>query len=138
MRAFAVVSVFAMTGVLFAQVVLTPVNQDALLMSNNTNVFSLSNATQIVSCLKLGMAQTNVDRHMNAHGMTNRGSLSLDRGACRVGLKRTALPVYANAEVERPRRSFLRRDSCGHLRRFFVSGVSRGRFQRRTETRAPT
>jgi hypothetical protein len=80
MRAFAVISVFAMTGVLLAQVVLTPVNRDALLMSSNTNVFSLSNATQIVSCLKLGMAQTNVDKHMNAHGMTNRGRLSLDRG----------------------------------------------------------
>ena len=26
------------------------------------------------------MAQTNVDRYMNAHGMTNFGGLSLDRG----------------------------------------------------------
>src|SRR5437899_9374993 len=80
MRTLAVISVLAMSGVLLAQVVLTPVNQGALLMSSNTNVFSLSNATRIVSGLKLGMAQTNVDRHMNAHGMTNRGGLSLDRG----------------------------------------------------------
>lgn len=80
MRALAFVSVLAMSGVLLAQVVLTPVNQGALLVSGNTNVFSLSNATQIVSGLKLGMAQTNVDRYLNAHGITNRGGLSLDRG----------------------------------------------------------
>src|SRR6267142_4868118 len=80
MRALAVISVFAMSGVLLAQVVLTPVNQGALLVSGNTNVFSLSNATQIVSGLKLGMAQTNADSYLNAHGMTNRISLSLDRG----------------------------------------------------------
>lgn len=66
-----------MSGLLLAQVVLTPVNQDALLVSSNTNVFSLSNATRIVSGLRLGMAQTNVDRHMNAHGMTNKGGLTL-------------------------------------------------------------
>jgi len=80
MRALAFISVFAMSGVLLAQVVLTPVNQGALVVSGNTNVFSLSNATQIVSGLKLGMAQTNVDSYLNAHGITNRGGLSLDRG----------------------------------------------------------
>ena len=80
MRALAFISVFAMSGVLLAQVVLTPVNQGALLVSGNTNDLSLSNATQIVSGLKLGMAQTNVDSYLNRHGMTNRWGLSLDRG----------------------------------------------------------
>lgn len=80
MRALAFTSVFAISGVLLAQVVLTPVNQGALVASGNTNVFSLSNATQIVSGLKLGMACTNVDSYLNRHGMTNRGGLSLDRG----------------------------------------------------------
>ena len=78
MRTLAIISVFAMSGVLLAQVVLTPVNQNALLLTSNTNVFSLSNATWIVSDLRRDMAQTNVDLHLNAHGMTNRGSLSLD------------------------------------------------------------
>jgi hypothetical protein len=81
MRVLAFISVFAMSGVLLAQVVLTPVNQGALLVSGNTNVFSLSNATQIISGLRLGMAQTNVEIYLNAHGMTNKGWLSLDRGA---------------------------------------------------------
>ena len=80
MRALAFISVFAMSGVLIAQVVLTPVNQGALFMSGKTNVFSISNATRIVSGLKLGMAQTNVDSYLNKHGMTNLGGLSLDRG----------------------------------------------------------
>ena len=80
MRALAVISIFAMSGVLLAQVVITPVNQRALVISGNTRAFNLSNATQIVSGLKLGMAQTNVESYLNAHGMTNRFSLSLDRG----------------------------------------------------------
>ncbi len=80
MRALAVISTFATSEVLPAQVFITPVNQGALVMSGNTNAFSLSNATQIVSGLRLGMAQTNVDRYLNAHGMTNRFCLSLDRG----------------------------------------------------------
>ena len=80
MRALAVISILAMSGALLAQVVLTPVNQRALIMGGNTNAFSLSNATQIVSALRLGMAQTNVDSYLNAHGMTNRFGLSLDRG----------------------------------------------------------
>ena len=80
MKAVAIISVFALYGVLIAQVVLTPVRRDALLISSNTNVLSVSNATQILSGLRLGMAQTNVDKYMNAHGMTNRGGVSLDRG----------------------------------------------------------
>jgi len=80
MRALVVISIFATSGILLAQVTLTPVNQGALLVSSKTNVFSLSNATQIVSGLKLGMAKTNDDSYLNAHGMTNRFSLSLDRG----------------------------------------------------------
>jgi hypothetical protein len=78
MRTLAIISVFAMSGVILAQVVLTPINQNALLLTSNTNVFSLSNATWIVSGLRLGTAQTNVDRHLNGHGMTNRGGLTLD------------------------------------------------------------
>jgi hypothetical protein len=69
-----------MSGILLAQVTLTPVNQGALLVSSNTNVFSLSNATQILSGLKPGMAKTNVDSYLNAYGMTNRFGMSLDRG----------------------------------------------------------
>lgn len=69
-----------MSGVLLAEVVLTPVNQRALLMSGITNTFSLSNATRIVSGLRLGMALTNVNKCLNAHGMTNRFGMSLDRG----------------------------------------------------------
>ena len=80
MKALAVISILGMSGVLLAQVVVTPVNQGALIISGNTNVFSLSSATHIVSGLRLGMAQTNADSYLNAHGMTNGGSLSLDRG----------------------------------------------------------
>src|SRR5579872_4633975 len=80
MRAFAIILIFATSSVLLAQVVLTPVNHGALFMSGKTNTFSISNATQIVSGLKLGMAQTNVDSYLNRHGMTNFGGLSLDRG----------------------------------------------------------
>jgi hypothetical protein len=80
MKALVVISVFAMSGVSLAQVVLTPVNRGALFVSGNTNVFSLSNATRIISGLKVDMAQTNLDEQLNAHGMTNRFSVSLDRG----------------------------------------------------------
>jgi hypothetical protein len=80
MRALVVISILAMSGILLAQIGLTPVNQGALIVSANTNTFSLSNATQIVSGLRLGMAHTNVDSYLNTHGMTNRGGLSLDRG----------------------------------------------------------
>ena len=80
MKVLVVISVLAVCGALLAQVVLTPVNQGALLFSGNTNVFSLSNATQIVSGLKLGMTQTNVDRYLNAHGMTNGDGGSADEG----------------------------------------------------------
>src|SRR5258706_10844785 len=49
-------------------------------MRGNKNVFNLSNATHIISGLRPGMAQTNVDKYLNARGMTNSGGLSLDRG----------------------------------------------------------
>src|SRR5437016_4643311 len=78
MRTLEIISIFAMSGVLLAQVIVTPVNQNVLLLTSNTNVFSLSNATWIVSGLKLGMAQTNVDSYLNRHGMTNRCGLTLD------------------------------------------------------------
>ena len=80
MKALAIISLFVVSGVVHAQVVLTPVNRDALLLSSNTNVLNISNAVQVISGLKLGMAQTNVESYLNAHGMTNRLSLSLDRG----------------------------------------------------------
>jgi hypothetical protein len=80
MKAPAMILLFAVSGVMLAQVVLTPTNRGALLMSSNTNVLSVSNAVRIISGLRLGMAQTNVDRYMNAHGMTNRIGMSLDRG----------------------------------------------------------
>jgi len=65
-----------------AQVTLTPTNQDAVIISSNTNVLNLSNAVFVISDLRLGMEKTNVDRVLNAHGMTNHWSLSvsLDRG----------------------------------------------------------
>ena len=80
MRALAIILILTMSGVLLAQVALTPVNQGALIVSAKTNTFSLSNATQIVSGLRLGMAQTNVDSYLNTHGLTNRSDLSLDQG----------------------------------------------------------
>ncbi|HWY75209.1 MAG TPA: hypothetical protein VN281_06310 [Verrucomicrobiae bacterium] len=81
MKAIATVIFFAFVGVMSAQVVLTPTNQHALILSGNTNVLNLSNAVQLISGLKLGMAQTNVEIYMNAHGMTNLGwGVSLDRG----------------------------------------------------------
>ncbi len=70
----------ATPAVLLAQVALTPVNQGALLMSRNTNGLNLSNAVQIVSGLRPGMAKTNVDSYLNSHGMTNFFGVSLDRG----------------------------------------------------------
>ncbi len=80
MKALALILILVTSSVLLAQVTLTPVNQGTLLIGGNTNAFSVSNATQIISGLRPGMAQTNVDSYLNAHGMTNRGGLSLDRG----------------------------------------------------------
>jgi len=80
MKALAIIFLFAVSGVMLAQVILIPVKRDALFMTSRTNVLRMSNAVQIISGLKSGMALTNVDRYMNAHGMTNRGGLSLDRG----------------------------------------------------------
>jgi hypothetical protein len=80
MRALAVISILGMSGVLLAQVGLTPVNRDALIVSSNTNALSVSNAVRIISGLRPGMALTNVDGYLNARGMTNCGGLSLDRG----------------------------------------------------------
>ena len=64
MKALAIIFLFAVSGVMLAQVILIPVKRDALFMTSRTNVLRMSN----------------VDRYMNAHGMTNRGGLSLDRG----------------------------------------------------------
>jgi hypothetical protein len=80
MRALVAISILAMSGILLAQVIVVPVNQGTLLLSSNTNAFSLSNATQIVSGLRPGMAKTNVDSYLKAYGLTNRFGVSLDRG----------------------------------------------------------
>jgi hypothetical protein len=80
MRALVVISILTMSGILLAQVTLSPVNQDAMFLSSNTNAFSPSSATQVVSGLRLGMAKTNVDSYLKAHGMTNQFGVSLDRG----------------------------------------------------------
>ncbi len=80
MRALAIILLMGIAGVVCAQVVLTPVNQGALFMSGHKSALYMSNAVQIISGLKLGMAQTNVDHYLNAHGLTNRWGLSLDRG----------------------------------------------------------
>ena len=69
-RALAIIFVFAIPGVMSAQVTLTPTNQDAVIISRNTNVLNPSNAVFVVSGLGLGMEETNVDRYLNAHGMT--------------------------------------------------------------------
>jgi len=80
MKTLITILLLATAGTLLAEVTLTPVNQRALLLGGNTNAFSLSNATQIISGLRPGMAMTNVESYLNAHGMTNRFWLSLDRG----------------------------------------------------------
>ena len=80
MRTLVAISILVMSSILLAQVTLTPVNQGALLLSSNTNAFSVSDATQIISSLTPGMALTNVDSYLNPRGLTNRGGVSLDRG----------------------------------------------------------
>ena len=76
----AIIFLLAVSSVLCAQVTLTPTNRGALFLSSNTNTLSVSNAVRIISGLRIGMEHTNVDRYMNAHGTTNHGGLSLDRG----------------------------------------------------------
>jgi len=80
MKALALIWLLATPGVLFAQVSLTPVNQRALFISSQTNNLDLSTTTQIISGLRPGMTQSGIDQHLNAHGMTNRFRVSLDRG----------------------------------------------------------
>jgi hypothetical protein len=82
MKPLAMIFVFSVAIVLRAQVALTPVNTNAVIVSSNTNRLSVSNAVLALSGLRLGMEKTNVDRCLNAHGITNRlfGGVSLDRG----------------------------------------------------------
>ena len=82
MKALVMILLFAIAIVLRAQVALSPVNTNALLVSSNTNRLNVSNIALVLSGLRLGMEKTNVDRYLNAHGITNRwfGSMSLDRG----------------------------------------------------------
>jgi hypothetical protein len=65
-----------------AQVSLIPTNQAALLVSSSTNTLSVSNAIRMLSGLRLGMEQTNIDSYLGKHGITNRafGNVSVDRG----------------------------------------------------------
>ena len=79
-KILAVIFFASISNVLCAQVTLTPTNRGVLFLSGNTNTLSVSNAVRILSGLRTGMEQTNVDKYMNAHGMTNQGGLSLDRG----------------------------------------------------------
>jgi len=82
MKALAIIFLFAVCIVLRAQVALIPVNTNALLVSSNTNRLNVSKAVLVLSGLRLGMEKTNVDRYLNAHGITNClfGGVSLDRG----------------------------------------------------------
>jgi hypothetical protein len=82
MRALVMIFLFALAIVLRAQIALTSINTNVLLVSSNTNSLNVSNAVLVLSGLRLGMEMTNVDRYLNAHGVTNRpfGGVSLDRG----------------------------------------------------------
>jgi hypothetical protein len=76
-----------------------------LYMTSSSNLVSISNAVKVASGLWTGMTKTNVDKYMGDHGMTNMGSISLDRGrtlSCPYTLGDAATSLVLEMECSQP------------------------------------